>query len=78
MADPVLKIDGLEVLFPGFSGDVHAVNGVDLDVQPGEIVGLVGESGSAKSVTAMTALGLLPTGAFRQSAGTISLLGRDV
>ncbi|SMP16908.1 ABC transporter ATP-binding protein [Shimia sagamensis] len=78
MADPVLKIDGLEVLFPGFSGDVHAVNGVDLDVQPGEIVGLVGESGSAKSVTAMTALGLLPAGAFRQSAGTISILGRDV
>ncbi|MCH2068134.1 MAG: ABC transporter ATP-binding protein [Shimia sp.] len=78
MADPVLKIDGLEVLFPGFAGDVHAVNGVDLEVQPGEIVGLVGESGSAKSVTAMTALRLLPDGAFRQDGGKISLLGRDV
>lgn len=78
MADPVLKIDGLEVLFPGFAGDVHAVNGVDLEVQPGEIVGLVGESGSAKSVTAMTALRLLPDGAFRQAGGKITLLGRDV
>lgn len=78
MADPVLKIDALEVLFPGFSGNVHAVNGVDLEVQPGEIVGLVGESGSAKSVTAMTALRLLPEGSFRQDAGKISLLGRDV
>lgn len=78
MADPVLKIDALEVLFPGFRGNVHAVNGVDLEVQPGEIVGLVGESGSAKSVTAMTALRLLPKGSFRQDAGKISLLGRDV
>lgn len=78
MADPVLKIDALEVLFPGFAGNVHAVNGVDLEVQPGEIVGLVGESGSAKSVTAMTALRLLPQGSFRQDAGKISLLGRDV
>lgn len=78
MTEPVLTIEGLELSFPGFSGDVHAVNGVDITVGPGEIVGIVGESGSAKSVTAMTALRLLPPKAFRQTQGKITLLGRDL
>jgi peptide/nickel transport system ATP-binding protein len=75
MSNAVLKIENLEIQFPGFAGAVHAVSGVNLEVGAGEIVGLVGESGSAKSVTAMAALKLLPKGAFEMAGGRISLLG---
>ncbi len=58
--DPVLKFTELDVNFKTEFGRVHAVKGLDLMVMPGEVVALVGESGSGKSVTATTALGLLP------------------
>ncbi|MGO1383834.1 MAG: ABC transporter ATP-binding protein [Arachnia sp.] len=58
--DPVLKFTELDVNFKTEFGRVHAVKGLDLQVMPGEVVALVGESGSGKSVTATTALGLLP------------------
>ena len=57
---PLLEIRGLEVEFRTIAGPVHAVNGVDLDVRAGEIVGLVGEAGSGKSVTSRAVMGLLP------------------
>lgn len=78
MAAPVLHIENLHLEFPVFQGSVHAVNGVDLRVDEGEIVGLVGESGSAKSVTAMTALRLLPQDGFKMTSGRINLMGHDV
>ncbi len=78
MSDAVLQIEGLEIQFPGFAGAVHAVSGVDIEVGAGEIVGIVGESGSAKSVTAMSALRLLPKGAFDMPSGKITLLGKDL
>jgi peptide/nickel transport system ATP-binding protein len=78
MSEALLKIENLEIQFPGFAGAVHAVSGVNLEVGPGEIVGIVGESGSAKSVTAMAALKLLPKGAFEMVGGTITLLGRPL
>lgn len=78
MGETVLDIENLHVEFPVFSGSIHAVNGVSLKVAKGEIVGIVGESGSAKSVTAMTALRLLPKGAYRMPQGSIRLLGHDV
>ncbi|MBB1482259.1 ABC transporter ATP-binding protein [Tessaracoccus sp. MC1865] len=58
--NPVLKFDELDVRFRTEFGTVHAVKGLTLSVEPGEVMALVGESGSGKSVSATTALGLLP------------------
>lgn len=60
VTEPVLQFQQLDVNFRTEFGRVHAVKGIDLVVNPGEVVALVGESGSGKSVTATTALGLLP------------------
>ena len=49
---PVLDVRGLTVSFATETGTVSAVDGVDLSLAPGEIVGIVGESGCGKSVTA--------------------------
>ncbi|HET9442948.1 MAG TPA: ATP-binding cassette domain-containing protein, partial [Acidimicrobiales bacterium] len=57
---PLLRIDALRVEFGSRSDPVTAVAGLDLEVRPGEIVGLVGESGCGKTVTALSVLGLLP------------------
>ncbi len=59
----VLDFTDLDVRFRTEFGTVHAVKGINLHVNPGEVVALVGESGSGKSVTATTALGLLPSNA---------------
>jgi oligopeptide/dipeptide ABC transporter ATP-binding protein len=56
---PLLAIRGLETRFHTFEGVVNAVDGVDMEVFPGETLGLVGESGCGKSVTALSILQLL-------------------
>ncbi|MER7973748.1 dipeptide/oligopeptide/nickel ABC transporter permease/ATP-binding protein [Streptomyces sp. NPDC096080] len=60
---PVLAVEGLRVGFPDRHGGVDVVDGVDLEVRPGEVLGLVGESGCGKSLTALTLMGLAPRGA---------------
>ena len=72
----VLDAEGVTVRFRTESGTVLAVDGVDLKVRPGEIVGVVGESGCGKSVTAMALTGLVPGSA--QVSGEASLLGRQL
>lgn len=64
--EAVLQFKNLDIQFKTEFGRVHAVKGLTLDVRPGEVVALVGESGSGKSVTATTALGLLPGNAHIQ------------
>ncbi len=58
MAERLLEVKGLKVRFATEDGTVHAVDGVDFELNRGEVLGIVGESGSGKSVTAMTLLGL--------------------
>jgi oligopeptide/dipeptide ABC transporter ATP-binding protein len=57
--DPLLSVRGLQTSFTTRHGLVRAVTGVDFDVHKGEILGLVGESGCGKSVTALSLLGLV-------------------
>jgi peptide/nickel transport system ATP-binding protein len=73
---PVLEVSGLGVRFATESGTVSAVDGVDLTLAPGEIVGIVGESGCGKSVTAMSLAGLLPRSATID--GSVRLMGSEL
>jgi peptide/nickel transport system ATP-binding protein len=76
MADPVLSIRGLNVTFVGSGRPVPAVRGLDLDVYPNEVLGIAGESGSGKSVTALAITSLLPETA--RVTGSIRLGDVDV
>jgi peptide/nickel transport system ATP-binding protein len=78
---PLVKVTGLKKYFPitqgimfqRHVGDVHAVDGVDLEVFPGETVGLVGETGCGKSTFARVVMRL-----YDASEGTVEFEGRDV
>ncbi|MCO5071754.1 MAG: ABC transporter ATP-binding protein [Rhizobiaceae bacterium] len=76
--DPILSIEGLSTSFTGDEGTVVAVDDVSFDVNEGEIVGLIGESGSGKSVTALGIIGLLPKDTARVTAKRIMFDGRDL
>jgi peptide/nickel transport system ATP-binding protein len=74
----LLDIRGLKTHFRTDDGWLHAVDGVDLAVDRGETVSVVGESGCGKSVTAMTVLKLLPMPPGRIVAGQVLWQGRDL
>ena len=78
MTTPLLEVDDLRVRFKTRRGLVHAVNGVTFDVLPGETLGLVGESGCGKSVTALAAMGILPRAATVATGSSIRLEGREL
>src|SRR4051794_30367340 len=76
MAEPILAVQGLEVTFPGRTGDVRAVRGIDYELRPGEVLGIVGESGSGKSASATAVAGLLPAHAV--VTGSAQLAGEEL
>ncbi|MBB2693402.1 UNVERIFIED_ORG: peptide/nickel transport system ATP-binding protein [Rhizobium esperanzae] len=72
-ADTILDIKGLRTVFRIRSGEVTAVNGIDLSVAAGETLALVGESGSGKSVTSLSVMRLLTRNIGAIAAGSIDL-----
>jgi oligopeptide/dipeptide ABC transporter ATP-binding protein len=73
----LLAVEDLRVHFWTGGGTVHAVNGISFEIGPGETLGIVGESGCGKSVTALALLGLLPR-AGRVRTGSALFDGRDL
>ena len=71
MGEYLLEVQDLKTYFKVRAGRVRAVDGVSFHVRPGERVGIVGESGCGKSVTALSIMRLLPKPAGEQAGGTI-------
>ena len=77
-AEKLLAIDDLRVYFDTEDGVLHAVDGVSLSIDAGETLGVVGESGCGKSVTAMTVMRLLPMPPGRIAGGSVHWRGVDL
>jgi len=76
-AEPLLAVEGLRVEFPTRRGTLVAVHDVSFEIAPGEVLGVVGESGAGKSITGAAIIGLIdPPG--RIAAGRISLGGKRI
>jgi oligopeptide/dipeptide ABC transporter ATP-binding protein len=76
--DPVLKIEDLCVDFKTRKGSVRVLNHINLWVNPGESLGVVGESGCGKSMTALAVMQLIPMPPGRISNGSVLLKGNDL
>jgi peptide/nickel transport system ATP-binding protein len=77
MADPLLSVRDLIVEFPGRRGTLRALDRISFDIYPGEVLGMVGESGAGKSLTGAAIIGLLePPG--RIAGGEIRLRGARI
>lgn len=78
MSEPLIEYQQLSLSFAGEKGRVRAVQEVSFSIYPGQTVGIVGESGCGKSVTAMALMGLLPPQSARIDGGNIRYRGRDL
>jgi peptide/nickel transport system ATP-binding protein/oligopeptide transport system ATP-binding protein len=76
--EPILAVDDLHVSFVTEGGVVEAVRGVSFTLSPGEVLGVVGESGCGKSVTAMSLTGLTRTDPNARFAGSVRFRGREL
>ncbi|MFM9997943.1 MAG: ABC transporter ATP-binding protein [Burkholderiaceae bacterium] len=74
----VLAIDNLHTRFFTRDGVVRAIDGLSLSVQAGEVLGIVGESGCGKSVTALSVMRLIPPRSGRIVAGSVRFEGQDL
>src|SRR4051812_36144757 len=75
--DVVLSVRDLSVSLPGGMERAYAVENISFDLKRGQILCIIGESGSGKSVTANAIMGLLPK-VIRVSSGAIHLAGKDI
>jgi oligopeptide/dipeptide ABC transporter ATP-binding protein len=78
LAEPLLAVKNLRTQFFTEEGVVNAVNGVSYDVMPGEILGLVGESGCGKTVSALSILRLIPSPPGKIIDGEILFEGENI
>jgi len=74
---PCLSVQDLHIALPKGADRPFAVHGISFDVMPGEVLCLLGESGSGKSVIAQAVMGLLPS-TLRATSGRIELMGENV
>ena len=74
----ILEVRGLRTHFETARGIVKAVNGVDLSVETGSTLGVVGESGCGKTVLALSLLRLVPSPPGRIVGGSVLLAGREL
>jgi peptide/nickel transport system ATP-binding protein len=75
---PLMSLRDLKVEFDTRHGRVTALSGVSLDVRPGETLGIVGESGCGKSITALAMMGLVPNPPGHVTQGVIEFNGEDI
>lgn len=73
---PILAVENLTIGFASRHSGVNIVDGISFEVHPGEVLGLVGESGCGKSLTALTVMGLEPKGA--RVSGQVRFNQRDL
>jgi oligopeptide/dipeptide ABC transporter ATP-binding protein len=73
----ILEVDDLRTYFKAREGEVHAVDGISFSVDRGKTLGIVGESGCGKSVTALSIMGLIPVPG-RVVSGSALFEGRDL
>ncbi len=78
MTNQLLSIRGLKTVFTTDDGTAAAVDGLDLDVRYGETLGIVGESGCGKSVTALSIMRLIPSPPGEIVAGEVLFQGTDL
>jgi len=78
VADPLLSINEIVVDFKTRAGKARVLDHVSLEVGSGEILGIVGESGCGKSMTALSIMGLVPDPPGKVTSGSIKLDGREL
>jgi len=77
-ASHLLEVEGLKTVFSGSRGNVTAVNGISFHINAGETVGMVGESGCGKSVTALSLMRLIPDPPGRIVGGSVRFKDNDI
>ncbi|MEP3276604.1 MAG: ABC transporter ATP-binding protein [Stappiaceae bacterium] len=75
---PLLSIRDLALQFDTFDGSYKAIDHVSIDLNPGEALGLVGETGCGKSVLTRSAFGLVPTPPAKITSGSVTFEGREI
>ena len=78
MTSPLLRVKNLRTYFDGAGGVVKAVDGVDFEIGRGKVLGVVGESGCGKSVTALSVLRLVPSPPGKILSGEILFKGENL